>query len=181
MVYRRLKGLLFAFLWFSLWVLGPVSTSASTVSLVWNAVPDMGISGYRLYQGALSGDYTNVVDVGNATNGAIANLPEGNTYYFAVTSYNDIGLESVYSQEVSYTPGLPLRPELHISLNNTNAVVLTGTGQPGYVYDILATQDFASWQPLTNVTLDANGAFSFTDNSASSTAQRFYQLRQVAQ
>ena len=62
--------------------------------------------GYRVYYGVASRTYTNMVDVGAATNVTISGLVEGKTYYFAATAYNILGLESDYSDEVVYTiPG----------------------------------------------------------------------------
>jgi hypothetical protein len=59
--------------------------------------------GYKVYYGVASRTYTNIVDVGDVTNTTISGLVEGTTYYFAVTAYNILGMESDYSAEVSYT------------------------------------------------------------------------------
>ena len=73
------------------------------VTLAWDPSPDGSVAGYRLYDGVSSGTYTNVIDVGNATNATVSNLVSGVTYFFAATAYDTNGQESVFSNEVSYT------------------------------------------------------------------------------
>jgi hypothetical protein len=43
------------------------------------------------------------VDVGNSTKCSVGGLESGVAYYFAVTAYDTGGLESYYSDEVSYS------------------------------------------------------------------------------
>ena len=88
---------------------GEVASGAS-VTLAWNVDTSPGVSGYRLYEGATTGDYTNSIDVGNSTNATVDNLISGATYYFAVTAYDTNNLESDYSAEVTYTPGTTSSP-----------------------------------------------------------------------
>ena len=64
---------------------------------------DSGIAGYQLYCGGASRQYTNRVDAGTATESTVSNLTAGATYFFAITAYNSLGLESAYSSELSYT------------------------------------------------------------------------------
>ena len=82
------------------------------MTLAWDPSPGSGIAGYRLYQGAASRTYTNVIAVGNATTRTITSLASGATYFFAVTAYDTNGLESDFSSEISYTvprsPGIVL-------------------------------------------------------------------------
>jgi sulfur relay (sulfurtransferase) complex TusBCD TusD component (DsrE family) len=77
------------------------------VTLAWDPDPASDIAGYRLYEGGASRTYTNVMDVGIATNGTFSGLVSGATYFFAATSYNTNGIESDYSAEVSCTVPLP--------------------------------------------------------------------------
>lgn len=73
-----------------------------SVTLAWNPVTNAALAGYNVYYGSKSGTYTNVVSVANVTNATVTGLLEGGTYYFAVTALSTAGLESAYSQEVSY-------------------------------------------------------------------------------
>ena len=100
--------------------LGAPAQSSQTITLAWNPSSDSAVAGYFRYYGSASGTYTNRADVGDVTNASVSGLFQGNTYYFAVTAYDDSGLESVPSSEVSYT----VPPA-------TNSVVApTITGQP---------------------------------------------------
>ncbi|MBV8900542.1 MAG: fibronectin type III domain-containing protein [Verrucomicrobia bacterium] len=89
------------------WLLCGFSAAAQTarnVTLLWDPPSDdSGIAGYRLYYGTTSGNYSQSTEVGNATTTTVSNLTLGQTYYFAVTDYNTAGIESVPSNEVSFT------------------------------------------------------------------------------
>ncbi len=78
--------------------------AVQSVNLAWDASPDASVVGYRIYDGVTSRTYTNTMTFGNATNATIFGLIEGVTYYFAVTAYNSVGLESAFSNEATYTP-----------------------------------------------------------------------------
>ena len=95
----------------------PSTQGQTTVTLAWDPSLGAAIAGYRLYEGSASRTYTNVLDVGIATNGTFSALVSGVTYYFAATAYDTNGLESDYSTEVSYTVPLPT--------NNLPVVALT--------------------------------------------------------
>ena len=78
-----------------------------SVTLAWDRSPDADVTGYRLYYGVASGAYTNVTDVGNVDTATLGGLKAGVTYYFAATAYDGSGLESDFSNEVSYTVPVP--------------------------------------------------------------------------
>ena len=75
----------------------------SSVKLAWNPSVVSQLAGYRIYDGVSSHTYTNMVEVGNVTNATISGLTVGLTYFFSVTAYDTIGLESPFSNEISYT------------------------------------------------------------------------------
>jgi hypothetical protein len=60
------------------------------------------INGYRIYYGKSPGKYSEVFDVadGTAQSAKVTNLPAG-TYYLVMTTYDNSGLESKHSKEVS--------------------------------------------------------------------------------
>jgi hypothetical protein len=60
------------------------------------------LAGYKIHYGPSSGNYTGVLDVGLTTSYSLSELPAG-TYYFTVTAYNQSGIESERSNEVSKT------------------------------------------------------------------------------
>jgi regulation of enolase protein 1 (concanavalin A-like superfamily) len=83
----------------------------SQVTLYWSPSTDPTVKGYRLYQGGVSHNYTNVVDFGNVTQATFANLRAGSTYFFAITAYNAYGLDSPLSAELPYSvPVAPVSP-----------------------------------------------------------------------
>jgi fibronectin type 3 domain-containing protein len=73
------------------------------ISLVWDPNIEPDLEGYKCYYGLNSRDYTHTVVVGNQTVCTVTDLKPGETYYFAVTAYNTVGLESDYSEEIIYT------------------------------------------------------------------------------
>jgi hypothetical protein len=60
------------------------------------------IDGYRIYYGDNSGNYPNVVNVpdGSTQSANVNNIPVG-IYYLVMTTYDNTGLESQYSVEIT--------------------------------------------------------------------------------
>ena len=89
------------------------------VTLAWNPSTDPTVVGYNIYYGGKSGNYTNTLSAGNATNMTVSGLVEGNTYYFAATTYNSSGVQSPFSNEVSYSvPTTANQPPTLNPINN---------------------------------------------------------------
>ncbi len=89
--------------WLSLILLSFATNAfAGQVNLAWNASTGP-VSGYRVYYGTASGNYSMNVDAGNTTTATVANLTDGATYYFAVKSYDSAGNQSSFSNEASQT------------------------------------------------------------------------------
>ena len=70
------------------------ASASGSVTLAWDPNPGNTVVGYHLYVGGASRNYTNMIDTGSATSGTVSGLVPGKTYYFAVTAYDVIGLES---------------------------------------------------------------------------------------
>lgn len=153
----------------------------ASVTLAWDASPGPGIAGYRLYEGDSSGTYTNIIDVGNGTVATVSNLVTGATYYFAVSAYDEVGLESVLSAEISYTVTPPMA-RLQLAISPEMFPILTGSGPVGYSYDLLTSSDLQTWLRLTNLTINSNGFCSLVvSNRVTTTDQNhFYRLQQTA-
>ncbi|MBN2809787.1 MAG: fibronectin type III domain-containing protein, partial [Deltaproteobacteria bacterium] len=73
---------------------------AGNLDLAWDPSTSTEVSGYRLYYGTTSKNYTESVDVGNVTTYLLTGLTDGETYYLAVTAYSS-NTESDFSNEVS--------------------------------------------------------------------------------
>jgi hypothetical protein len=80
---------------------------AASVNLAWNPSTTANVTGYRVYYGTGSQNYSVVVDVGLAITAALSGLEDGKIYYFAVTAYNGANQESLFSNEVLYNPVQP--------------------------------------------------------------------------
>jgi len=147
-----------------------------SITLAWDQGADPTVIGYNLYHGVTSRTYTNMVDAGNATKATISGLVEGVTYFIAVTAYNILGLESDYSDELSYTvPRGPASVQLRVT--PVRQAIVTVTGQVGHTYDILATQTFEVWTVLGTVTLGVSGSSEFMDPDAMNFPARFYRAQ----
>ena len=156
--------------------LSAIVPPTQSVTLAWDLSIDPTVVGYKIYYGVASRTYTSMVDVGNATSVTISGLVEGTTYFFAATAYNTLGLESDYSDELSYTvPGV--LPTVRIRVTPDGQVVLTVIGQIGHTYDIQTTQTFTAWTVIDTVTVGAGGSLEFIDPNAANFPARFYRTR----
>jgi hypothetical protein len=127
----------------SLWLvcLGLGSAAhAGDLGFAWN--PSTGATGYRLYSGATSGNYTSNVDVGGTTQTSLTTAPDCTTQYYAVTAYNSAGA-SGYSSEVASWP----RPRV--------ASTSQSTGQRGTTFSLTLTG--ANYQAGTTVSFSTTG------------------------
>jgi len=94
-----------------------VAQAEQSVSLAWDANAETNIVGYRLYYGTTSQSLTNTVDAGTELTATVTGLREGVTYYFAVTARNSDGLESDFSDQVSYlVPVIDTQPPPTLTL-----------------------------------------------------------------
>lgn len=85
------------------------ATGPAPAVLIWDAVTDPDLAGYRIYYGTAPGMYLQAagsgVDVGNVTTTPVMGLSSGTTYYFAATAYSTSSPpnESIFSNEVCKT------------------------------------------------------------------------------
>ena len=81
----------------------PGPLRAADVNLAWNPSPDTDVTGYRLHYGTTSGVYSTKLEAGPTTSWKVTDLAPGLTYYFAATALNAAGIESAYSNQVSWS------------------------------------------------------------------------------
>ncbi len=82
------------------------SARGESYVLFWNSSTSPDVVGYNLYYGGATQTYTNMVAVANITNATISGLLPGAVYFFAATAVDSVGLESEFSNEISYqVPG----------------------------------------------------------------------------
>jgi hypothetical protein len=84
--------------------------ATQSVTVSWDANSEPNVIGYRLFYGTQSRVYTNQLDVPGPM-AVASDLSEGETYYFAAVAYDNTGLQSEHSAEISYrVPGGPPGP-----------------------------------------------------------------------
>jgi hypothetical protein len=86
-----------------------LSWTAPTTNTDGSSLTDL--TGYNLHYGSSSGVYGSSINIGNVTSYTLNNLQAGN-YYFALTAYNSLGVNSADSNEVVKTVYADTTPPL---------------------------------------------------------------------
>ena len=134
---------------------------SAEVSLAWDPNNEPDLVGYTLYYGTSSGSYASSIPLGKVTAYTVTNLSDGVPYYFALTARNTTGLESGYSNQVSYIP-----PVSQFTLT----VSTTGSGS-GTVIKSPAGTAFNAGTPVSlNASANANSVFTGWSGACSGTA-----------
>jgi len=144
------------------------------LTLAWDSNPDDGV-GYRVYYGTASRSYTFTNDVGSSTAVTLQGLQRGVTYFLAVTAYDASGVESDFSEELSYARPIPT---LQGQSQPSRELILTLAGPPGQTNEVLATQTFLNWEVIGVVTFGTDGFAQFTDYGATNYQTRFYRTQE---
>ena len=102
---------------------------SAQVTIAWNQNSEPDVGGYKIHSGPSSGNYNNVINVGNQTSYTFPDLVEDQTYYFVATAYDTSNNESGYSAEMVYNVPDITPPNSSISINNgaesTNSTSVT--------------------------------------------------------
>ncbi len=106
-----------AFLFFLFGLIGARAQN-STVSLAWDPDTDSNVTGYLIYYGTSSGNYTQPVSAGLSSTGTLSNLSPGTIYFSVVTACYGNGLQSPPSNEISFTAPTPSPQVALVSPNN---------------------------------------------------------------
>lgn len=121
-------------------------------SLAWVASSDPSVTGYDIYYGDASQQFTKLLAVGAVTNAIVPNLAESTTYFFAAKAHDSAGDESDFSNEAAFI-GVNTTPEGGIHLrtlpkNFTSDPLifsLDANALPGAT--INPTNGFITWVP----------------------------------
>lgn len=153
--------------------------SYASVTLSWTPSTSSNVSGYDIYYGTSSGNYTSAVPVQpSATNVTIYGLTSGKTYYFAATAYDSTGNQGAFSPEISVVAGSSSSSAPQGAAGVLSAISRLAAGQFGFKiagtsnaqYIVQASTDLVHW-----TTLQTNSApFTFVDSNASQFSHRFY-------
>jgi hypothetical protein len=149
------------------------------VTLEWDPNPEPEVAGYYVYVGTQSGVYTRVIDSGSLVVVRVAPLDPGITYYFAVTARTDDGLESPFSDEVSYTVPIDgIRAALAPMTFGVahGALAMRFSTQRGCRYFVQATEDFLTWRTVETFGPDTADEIYWQDPMTSSYGHRFYRV-----
>jgi len=87
--------------WTMLFVAWASAAGAQQLTLAWDASASTNVAGYRLYYGTNTRSYQFVTNTGLILTQAVA-LPHRGRWFFAATAYDTSGLESDFSNEVSW-------------------------------------------------------------------------------
>ena len=74
-------------------------SNSAEVTLAWDHNDQIPVTGYYVYYGLESGNYSTVVDAGSEPQYTLVDLDDLKSYYIAVTAYNEYG-ESDFSEEI---------------------------------------------------------------------------------
>ena len=171
--------------------------AGAPVTLAWDANSETDLAGYRVYVGQESGKRTTSFEAGRATTITLENLTAGATYYVSVTAYNTTGLESLPSEEVSFTVlsvAAPLvlepltappagDPALTASTPTITQGGVLGSGGYGFVITatpgrrlaVYASDDMVNWELLATSD-NPTGRLQATDAAAAEEVGRYYQV-----
>jgi Viral BACON domain/Fibronectin type III domain len=172
--YRGYSLLLPLVIWLFVFFPFPQSAQAAQITLAWNPNAEPDLAGYMVNYGTVSGNYQVYMDVGNITQATITNLQDGGTYYFAVTAYNVSGIESGYSNEVSYTASAACTYSLSPTSQSAGSSGVSGavsvTTSSGCTWAAVSN---ASWITITsNNSVTGAGTLNYSVSANSGTASR---------
>jgi hypothetical protein len=153
---------------------GQTLPSSYHVSLAWDAHIDPTVTGYRVHYGTASGNYTSSIAVGSLRTVKIQGLLKDIVYFFALTALNSSGLESAFSNQVSFLPGLD---GISIQRAANGSIDLNLKGLINQKYEIEATQDLKTWTLINTVTVGDGGSLKLNDSNAAIFPSRFYRAR----
>jgi len=74
------------------------SAHAGSIHMRWDAVS--GATGYRVYYGRATGQYSDSVNVGNTTSAVVNGLADCTEWHLAVKAYNSVGESPSFSNEI---------------------------------------------------------------------------------
>jgi hypothetical protein len=150
-------------------------STAASVSLAWTPSSDTNVTGYNIYYGTSSGNYTGKTTVANVSTITISNLTCGTTYYFAVTAFDSTGNESVFSNEAQFI--VPGTLALSRGSNPGDPMVIKFPVAPTHWYEVQASVDLHSWSTIWQTGVaSSNNWVQFSDPAASTFQSRFYRL-----
>lgn len=148
------RGLALGFM-FAIWIGTALNSDAAPdrVTVAWDPNPETNIAGYNVYYGVVGASVTNKVSPGTTTQQQVINLQPQTQYWFYVTAFNTVGLESDKSAVLTYTT--PINQAPTVTLGGDRIIIVPDSANLAPV----ATDDYrtppqltASWSQLAGPT-----------------------------
>jgi fibronectin type 3 domain-containing protein len=139
---------------------------SASINLAWDPNTDS-VSGYKVCWGTESGQYQHTANAMKNATYTVDNLNEGRTYYFAVKAYNNSGVESEFSNEVSGL--IPQKDTDKDGIPDVDEINLYGTDPVLKDTDADGIDDgneLEYWKERWNADLDADGLINLLDPDA---------------
>jgi len=157
-------------------------TVAKPVTLGWNAAADPAVRGYAIYYGRTNLPTNTRINSGTNLSCTMTGLFVGVTYRIYAVSYDAQGIESLPSNQLTFTPTMPAAtnppPRLQIARQSNGSMKLSyaaGTNTTCAI-QYASTPTAKYWQTLTNVAANQVGDIIALDTTASRVPQRFYRV-----
>ena len=141
-------------------------TASQSVSIGWSPSASPDVAGYIVHYGPVDQSTTNQVDVGNVTAATLSNLSEGLEYFFYVTAYNAIGIESDPSNAVQYSVPVPILASIpDQTVQQGQTLTLTASATIGSSIATGVVYSLGAGSPV-GVSIDPNtGSLSWTPSA----------------
>lgn len=155
-------------------VFGSEARALQSLAVGWNASTATNVSGYAVYYGSRSGDYTMRLDAGTNTAVVITGLEEGQTNYFVVKPYTAQQIEGPPSNEISFiVPGI-----IAVSQKATvkSPAQIEFSVAPGHSYKVQASVNLMTWSTIWEKSATTNGWVEYEDPEGANLKERFYRL-----
>jgi LmbE family N-acetylglucosaminyl deacetylase len=160
---------------------------SSQVTLAWDANTESHLAGYKVYYGEASRTYSHTVDVGNKTSYSLAQMPNYQETYFAVTAYDKYGQESRFSEEVVWK-GEPPPTVYVITASAGNGGSISPSGQVEVVsgddaaFSIKPDDGFAIQDVVVNGTSRGSvSSFTFLNVTSDQSISAYFSQIQVVE
>jgi hypothetical protein len=113
------------------------------------------------------------------TNAVVNNLQEGQTYYFAVTSYDIFGFESLPSPEIVFAvpSNVVTFTANPITIQPKGQIMVSCTGPVGKSAVLLTSTNMVTWDAIATNVFTTTNLFMKVADSPSTTKIRFFRVR----
>jgi len=155
---------------------------AKPVTLGWNAAADPAVRGYAIYYGRTNLATNTRINASTNLSCTISGMVVGVTYRIYAVSYDAQGIESVPSNQLTFTPTTPAAPapalKLQIARQSNGTMRVSWTTAPGTTARIQSASSptATTWTTRATVTSTDTGQAAYLDSTAAQSSARFYRV-----